>query len=46
MTLKSKKELHRQWKQQQVPRKAYRDVSLFCRDGVRKAEVHLQWMDH
>ncbi|KFV18186.1 hypothetical protein N340_03027, partial [Tauraco erythrolophus] len=40
--LGGKKEMHRQWKQRQVPWKEYRDVSQLCRDGVKKAKVQLE----
>lgn len=40
--LGSKKEMHRQWKQQQVSWKEYRDTAQFCTDGVRKAKAQLK----
>ena len=36
--LKSKKEMHRQWKQGQVSWEEYRDAAWLCRDGVRKGQ--------
>ncbi|KAK4830251.1 hypothetical protein QYF61_009318 [Mycteria americana] len=40
--LKSKRELHRQWKQGWVTWKEYRDTACLCRDGVRKAKAQLE----
>ncbi|KAK4829023.1 hypothetical protein QYF61_001798 [Mycteria americana] len=40
--LKSKRELHRQWKQGQVTWEEYRDAARLCRDGVRKPKVQLE----
>ncbi|KAK4825160.1 hypothetical protein QYF61_024549 [Mycteria americana] len=40
--LKSKRELHRQWKQGQVTWEEYRDAARLCRDGVRKAKAQLK----
>ena len=40
--LKSKRELHRQWKQGQVTWEEYRDAAHLCRDGVRKAKAQLE----
>ena len=36
------RELHRQWKQGQVSREVYRDVTRLCRDEVRRAKVQLE----
>ncbi|KFW94610.1 hypothetical protein N336_00311, partial [Phalacrocorax carbo] len=40
--LKSKRELHRQWKQGQVSWEEYSDAAQLCRDGVRRAKAQLQ----
>ncbi|KAK4829113.1 hypothetical protein QYF61_002151 [Mycteria americana] len=40
--LKSKKEMHRQWKQGRVTWEEHRDIALLCRDGVRKAKAWLE----
>ncbi|KAK4814463.1 hypothetical protein QYF61_018981, partial [Mycteria americana] len=40
--LKSKRELHRQWKQGRVTWEEYRDAARLCRDGVRKAKEQLE----
>ena len=40
--LKSKRELHRQWKQEQVSWEEYRDAAWLCRGGVRRAKVQLE----
>jgi len=40
--LKSKTELHRQWKQGQVTRKEYSEAAWLCRDGVRRARAWLE----
>ncbi|KAK4820966.1 hypothetical protein QYF61_009211 [Mycteria americana] len=40
--LKSKRELHRQWKQGQVTWEEYRDAACLGRDGVRKAKAQLE----
>ena len=40
--LKSKREMHGQWKQGQVSQEEYRDAAWLCRDGVRKAKVQLE----
>ncbi|KFZ67293.1 hypothetical protein N338_10186, partial [Podiceps cristatus] len=40
--LKSKRELHRQWKQGRVTCEEYRDAARLCRDGVRKAKAQLE----
>jgi len=40
--LKSKRELHRQWKQGQVTCEEYRDTARLCRDGVRRDKVWLE----
>ncbi|KFQ61696.1 hypothetical protein N334_12538, partial [Pelecanus crispus] len=40
--LKSKRELHRQWKQGQVSWGEYREAAQLCRDGVRKAKAQLE----
>jgi len=33
--------MNRQWKQEQVPCKEYRDAASLCRDGFRKAKAQL-----
>ncbi|KAK4821784.1 hypothetical protein QYF61_002200 [Mycteria americana] len=40
--LKSKKEMHKQWKQGRVSWEEYRDSVWLCRDGVRKAKAWLE----
>ena len=35
--LRSKKEMHRQWKQGHVAWEEYRDAAQMCRGGIRKA---------
>ncbi|KFQ62398.1 hypothetical protein N334_02973, partial [Pelecanus crispus] len=40
--LKSKRELHRQWKQGQVSWEEYREDAQLCREGVRKAKAQLE----
>ncbi|PKU36877.1 rna-directed dna polymerase from mobile element jockey- hypothetical protein [Limosa lapponica baueri] len=40
--LKAKKELHRQFRQDQVSWEEYRDATRLCRDEVRKAKVRLE----
>ncbi|KFQ50610.1 hypothetical protein N334_03009, partial [Pelecanus crispus] len=40
--LKSKRELHRQWKQGQVSWEEYREAAWWCREGVRKAKAQLE----
>ncbi|KAK4818026.1 hypothetical protein QYF61_004150 [Mycteria americana] len=40
--LKSKREMHRQWKQGRETWEEYRDTAQMCRDGVRKAKVQLE----
>ncbi|KFQ63779.1 hypothetical protein N334_06073, partial [Pelecanus crispus] len=40
--LKSKRELHRQWKQGQVSWEEYREAAQFCGDGVGKAKAQLE----
>jgi len=40
--LKSKRELHRQWKQGQVYWEEYRDAVWLCRDEVRRAKARLE----
>ncbi|KFQ59414.1 hypothetical protein N334_04442, partial [Pelecanus crispus] len=40
--LKSKRELHRQWKQRQVSWEEYREAAQLCREGVRKAKAQLE----
>ncbi|KFQ59950.1 hypothetical protein N334_02077, partial [Pelecanus crispus] len=40
--LKSKRELHRQWKQGQVSWEEYREAARLCREGVRKAKARLE----
>ncbi|KAK4815257.1 hypothetical protein QYF61_023993 [Mycteria americana] len=40
--LKSKRELHRQWKQGQATGEECRDAARLCRDGVRKAKAQLE----
>ena len=42
ISLESKKEMHRQWKQGQVTLKEYRYAARLCRDGVRKAKTQLE----
>ena len=39
--LKSKKKMHRQWKQGQVPWAEHRDAPMLCRDKARKAKAYL-----
>ncbi|KAK4809167.1 hypothetical protein QYF61_006425 [Mycteria americana] len=39
---KSKRELHRQWKQGQVTWEEYRDTACLCSDGVGKAKAQLE----
>ncbi|KFQ62882.1 hypothetical protein N334_11525, partial [Pelecanus crispus] len=40
--LKSKRELHRQWKQGQVSWGEYRETAWLCREGVRKAQARME----
>ncbi|PKU43628.1 hypothetical protein llap_6060 [Limosa lapponica baueri] len=40
--LKGKKEIHRQWKQEQVSWEEYRDAAQLCKDDVRKAKAQLE----
>jgi len=40
--LKTKRELHREWKQGQVSWEEYKDAARLCRDGVRKSKVRLE----
>ncbi|KAK4815291.1 hypothetical protein QYF61_026196 [Mycteria americana] len=40
--LKGKMEMHRQWKQGQIPWEEHRDTAWLCRDGVRKAKAQLE----
>ena len=40
--LKSKKRMHRQWKQGQVLWEEYKEAARLCRDGVRKAKAQLE----
>jgi len=40
--LKSKRELHRQWKQRQVSWEEYRDTARLCRDEVRTTKAWLE----
>ncbi|KFW92656.1 hypothetical protein N336_07629, partial [Phalacrocorax carbo] len=40
--LKSKRELHRQWKQGQVSWEEYKDAAQLCRVGVRRAKARLE----
>ncbi|KFQ55696.1 hypothetical protein N334_04196, partial [Pelecanus crispus] len=40
--LKSKRELHRQWKQGQVSWGEYRESASLCREGVRKAKARME----
>jgi len=40
--LKSKREMHRQWKQGQVSWEEYRDTAQSCRDGIRRTKAQLQ----
>ncbi|KFZ67368.1 hypothetical protein N338_13023, partial [Podiceps cristatus] len=42
LKLKSKRDLHRQWKQGRVTWDKYRDTARLCRDGVRKAKAQLE----
>ena len=39
--LESKKKLHRQWKQKQVPWEEHMDVVMLCRDGLRKVPYNI-----
>ena len=39
---KSKRELHRQWKQGQVSWEEDRDAAWLCRDGARRAKAQLE----
>jgi len=40
--LKSKKKMHRQWKQGQVLREEYKEATRLCKDGVRKTKAQLE----
>uniref|UniRef100_A0A8V0Y9R4 Transmembrane protein 170B n=1 Tax=Gallus gallus TaxID=9031 RepID=A0A8V0Y9R4_CHICK len=40
--LESKKKMHRQWKQGQVPWAEHRDAPMLCRDKARKAKAQLE----
>jgi len=40
--LKSKTEMHRQWKQRKVTLEECRDAAQFCRHGVRRVKVRLE----
>jgi len=40
--LKTKRELHRQWKQGWVSWEEYRDAAQLCRDEVRRAKAQLE----
>ena len=40
--LKSKKKVHRQWKQTQVLWEECREAARLCRDGVRKTKAYLE----
>jgi len=40
--LKSKRELHQQWKQGQVSREEYKDAAWWCSKGVRRAKAQLE----
>jgi len=40
--LKSKRELHRQWKQGQVSWEEYRDADRLCKEGVRRAKARVE----
>ncbi|KFQ62499.1 hypothetical protein N334_03741, partial [Pelecanus crispus] len=40
--LKSKRELHRQWKQGQVSWGEYRETARLCREAVRKAKARME----
>lgn len=42
VTLRSGKEMHRQWKQGHVARDEYREAVQMCRDGIRKVKA---WME-
>jgi len=37
--LESRKKMHRQWKQGQVPWEEYRDIARLCRVGVRTGKA-------
>jgi len=39
--LKDKEEMHKQWKQGQIPWEVCRGSAQLCRDGLRKAKVQL-----
>ena len=40
--MKSKRKLHRQWKQGQISGQEYRDAAWLHREGLRKAKVQLE----
>ncbi|KFQ01311.1 hypothetical protein N330_00721, partial [Leptosomus discolor] len=40
--LKSKMEMHTQWRQGQISWEEYRDTARLCRDGVRKVKAQLE----
>lgn len=42
VTLKGKKSMCRQWKQEQITSEECRDEVQLCRDGIRKAKVKLK----
>jgi len=42
VTLRKKRELHRQWKQELASWEEYREPARLCRDGVRKAKPQLE----
>lgn len=39
VTLKCKKEPHRQWNQEYVTWEEYGDAGWMCKDGIRKAQL-------
>jgi len=40
--LKSKRELHRQWKQGQASWEEYRDTAQLCKDRIRRSKAQLE----
>ena len=43
LKLESKKKMHRQWKQRQVSWEEWRDAVTLCRNGIRKAQLELDF---